>query len=492
MCRPAYRPRQLDDEALSLGLQYRQVLGIPIRVVEVDGSLPVTCLGFSEQTPRSVCCETPTPTPCSLCESPCHSRPPAKDATSVPHHRMIDGAEVTLPHHEGLRTTVFFIHGLGGRAGQFRHQIHFLAQRGCRCIAVDLPGHGESRLVPYDSSMFTLDKSRKIVKTIFDEMSNTRTCKRVNGTDGGEKELGVRGSRLRRHAVVVGHSLGSLFALTLFADLEKEGRNAEVSGIVLIGALGAYPHTGVQRLLLSCIPAFVLELVRGLIKRQVQRQLYHPVTLQHNTRLVFAEDSVTRQNPMHVILSTLLDLQTSRPKKFLEEGIGAYHEVPQRPSILLLTGEKDAVCPMRDNAVLLKRELLGLSRASVKQRCHGAEERHGAKKQAPTDNKSRPHTWEDLRELSETKVANGTEKPKQEVTHEHRLGPNDVPNRGATRKSHTVESENDARPDVEVDVIPCTGHNCMLEDPYTTNRMLWDFIKKVTRNSCGTSNVNNS
>ncbi|CBZ54971.1 conserved hypothetical protein [Neospora caninum Liverpool] len=545
MCLPTSRPRQLDEEAQSLGLQYGQVHGVPIRIVEVEGSGPVASLSPS-QAPRDLLCETPSCGTPPLCEPRCHSPPRLQRAGAAQPQRC--DAESTLPGHEGLRTTVFFIHGLGGRAGQFRHQIHFLAQRGCRCIAVDLPGHGESPVGGFDRGMVSLDRTREIVKAIFDAMSDTRTIERSSpvstgsaaaevldatperergptgaelhletpgdctrssslpggwhgepngrlaskndGEPHGEDKSGVREvSKPRRRAVLIGHSLGALYALTLFADLAKEGRSAEVSGIVLIGALAAYPHTRVQHLL-PCMPAVILELLRGLIKRQVQRQLFHPSTLLQNARLVRAEDSVTRNNPMSVILSILRDLQTSRPSEFIEEGIRAYHEATQRPSILLLTGEEDVVCPMKDNAMVLKREFLGLTCANVKQRTHGAEEIRGAQKHAETSKGAIPHSGADHTMLSEITVAHAPEETRHASKGGQSLGPNDATQGSASQQPHATEKGKATRPAVEVEVVPCTGHNCMLEDPYTTNRIIWDFVKKATRNVRAT-NVSN-
>ncbi|CDJ51861.1 hypothetical protein, conserved [Eimeria brunetti] len=131
--------KPLAAESKFLGVQYASLGLHRFRVVALDAQGPMQLLG-------------PTPAAATPLD-------PFLDSSSAPQEDIISRSE---PLHSIYATyeeisgekgrkndtnlTAFFLHGGGGRAGQFRHLLHFLAQRGIRCIAPDLPGHGLSRL----------------------------------------------------------------------------------------------------------------------------------------------------------------------------------------------------------------------------------------------------------------------------------------------------------------------------------------------------------
>lgn len=52
------------------------------------------------------------------------------------------GATLTRVLEAGSGNVVIFLHGVGARADRWRYNIPAVAAAGCRCIALDLPGHG--------------------------------------------------------------------------------------------------------------------------------------------------------------------------------------------------------------------------------------------------------------------------------------------------------------------------------------------------------------
>ncbi|PHJ20257.1 alpha beta hydrolase family protein [Cystoisospora suis] len=543
------RPQQLDAEARTLGLQFARVLGTPLRVIDVENNHPVLSLSSSELSAPSLPCLSTADSPSLLSSSSTEGDslsscvPFPKKATDLPESTALK-CSVKGEGESAETLTIFFIHGLGGRGGQFRHQIHFLSQRGCRCIAVDLPGHGESRLGVFDNSTFTQGHTRKILSTIFDYyISGTSPCfqtlDRSTVTDEGESSRTKTGSTNpsyterdddngvkskvwnvqgkskqkgggpghrtsegsssitlrshRRRAVIIGHSLGALHAMTLYADLQKEGRGNEVAGIVLICPRASYPSSRFQRFLISYIPAFILEFFRGFIKRRAQRMLFHPLTLLRNLSLVWNEDSVTRLNPMSVIVAIIKDLQTGLPTESMQEDIRTYRDDPSRPPVLLLCGEQDAVCPVEENASILYDELTGHRREKLappllantgddgrivkltgSARSVVSEEKTKGEEQMRNEKSLRGV----LRQAFYT-IYRGIVKENSQASG---TLPNSQENRNEIEKvKDQVLKKNELSPSTEValEIIPKTGHNCMLEDPYTTNRVLWTFVKRV-------------
>lgn len=271
----------LAAESRYLGLQFASVGRWKLRVVAVDCQGPLPLLG-----------ETPAA------------------ATPIEHLPLKDNtAEKNLTRTNDRGLTAFFVHGGGGRAGQFRHLIHFLAQRGVRCIAPDLPGHGVSRLPsesPEGASVCSLEDTQNIVKATFDALAGT--------TERGE------GKAPRRRAVLVGHSFGCLQVLRLYAQLAAENRAEEVAAVCLIGGDVAQRPPGKASWLMLRLPRVLLHLLRSVAGRISQRLLYCKETRVSNKHLLKQEQEITSRNPFETVLQILAHLQGGAAHKDFQKG----------------------------------------------------------------------------------------------------------------------------------------------------------------------------
>lgn len=238
--------KALADESLSLGIGFVQVGCWKVRVVGMDLHGPVTALGGTPETATPI-------------ESECFTN------------------QTVFRKSKGdAQLTAYFLHGAGGRAGQFKHQIHFLAQRGIRCIAIDLPGHGVSpeRL---ECEPPVSKEAESIVKCIYDAMAGTR------GTQ-------VRAAHASsRRSLLIGHSFGFLQVLRLYEQLADEGRGQEVAGICLIGGDGRMKVCGTHLLMPSLASLILLHLLRFLTRRFLQRLQFSSETYKSNHRLLQQE-----------------------------------------------------------------------------------------------------------------------------------------------------------------------------------------------------------
>jgi pimeloyl-ACP methyl ester carboxylesterase len=104
---------------------------------------------------------------------------------------------------------LLFIHGLGARADRWRANLPALAERGYRCIAMDLPGHGfATKNGEFD---FTVPNCATLVQGVLDSLDIER-------------------------AALIGTSLGGYIAATMTCDAPKR-----VSHLMLVGTLGIVP-----------------------------------------------------------------------------------------------------------------------------------------------------------------------------------------------------------------------------------------------------------
>ncbi|OEH75041.1 alpha beta hydrolase family protein [Cyclospora cayetanensis] len=408
----------LAAESRYLGVQFASVGPWKLRIVALDCQGPLRLLG---ETP-----ETATP------------------LGSIP--LLIDEA---APRHQGADAndrslTVFFIHGGGGRAGQFRHVIHFLSQRGIRCIAPDLPGHGLSRTAsgaarrdPQGAPVCPVEDTQSIIKAVFDALAGTRKDeKKASSTPHC-------GSPPRR-AVLVGHSFGCLQVLRLYSQLSAENRETEVSGICLIGGDVARGPPGLAAWLFLYLPRLVLQLIRSLVGQVSQRLLYSGETRQKNRRLMDDEQQITSMNLLETVLEILAHLKGGEAHKEFQRAADAFRDKSHRPPVLLLYGEGDSVTPPAASAAALAAALgAGPLPASLPSPQYlrlpytacGAEIRGSSCSN---------------RNLSEC-LGGGPHVPPEEWARQ-----------GA----------------VTAAVVGKAGHNVMLEQPLETNKVIWEFIKR--------------
>lgn len=110
-------------------------------------------------------------------------------------------------------TPIVFIHGVGLRAESWNQQLPAFTER-YRCYAIDMPGHGESDLLPNPS--LTLQDFADVLKTFIDNV-------------------------IGEPAIIVGHSLGAMTALQTAVSYPKV-----VRGVAAFNAIYERPNEAAQ------------------------------------------------------------------------------------------------------------------------------------------------------------------------------------------------------------------------------------------------------
>ena len=103
--------------------------------------------------------------------------------------------------------TVFLIHGAGMNATVWQMQTRYLASKGINVLAIDLPGHGSSE----GNGLETIEDMALWVIELINELKIT-------------------------HAIIAGHSMGSLIGIEA-AKLN----NKNVKGLILLGTSSSMP-----------------------------------------------------------------------------------------------------------------------------------------------------------------------------------------------------------------------------------------------------------
>ncbi|KAI0180342.1 hypothetical protein GGR52DRAFT_239325 [Hypoxylon sp. FL1284] len=148
-----------------------------------------------------------------------------------------------LPQSPAPLPLVVFIHGLGGSAAQF-HPLLTSLVNSASCLAVDLPGCGQSQFAPTSWDAYTADALTDLVETV---ISNHR-----------EKDQGL---------VLVAHSMGTAIAARIANRQSSYYMRppSHVMGLVAICPLSGPPAPGAVKNLraLLCLPEFIFNLWRA-------------------------------------------------------------------------------------------------------------------------------------------------------------------------------------------------------------------------------------
>lgn len=172
-------------------------------------------------------------------------------------------------------TTVFLIHGLGGRGEQWRQQISLLENR-YRLVVPDLLGQGQS------------DKPPSTPNNPYSFVELEKDCQALFNRFAGKRN------------VIIGHSYGGAFAATL--ALEHQDK---VQQLILISPIACTPNIPIPYP--YRLPAFMLEWIRLLLEKEF---LGLSFSKQTRSELITEEALAGRQNPMHVIKSIIYGMQT--------------------------------------------------------------------------------------------------------------------------------------------------------------------------------------
>jgi pimeloyl-ACP methyl ester carboxylesterase len=147
------------------------------------------------------------------------AQPEAQELGAIQKAIRSDGGSLGIVRRRGTNSdcTVFFVHGAGGRAGQFRHQIEYLATK-VNVIAFDYLGHGISDK-PDKPDLYNADNHLFDLIAVFERYKT-----KINH--------------------IVAHCYGSIHTFRFINWLYEQNRVKEVGKLVLISTSADAPATG--------------------------------------------------------------------------------------------------------------------------------------------------------------------------------------------------------------------------------------------------------
>ena len=197
--------------------------------------------------------------------------------------------------------TLFLLHGLGGRGGQWREQVKFFKNK-YTLVVPDLLGHGDSdKPKPEESNPYEFAALSQDIQALFEKFAGSTNY-------------------------VLGHSYGGAFASYLAAHNPKR-----IQKLVLITPLSCQPFHQVP--LIYLLPLTFLEHMRTYLDSSFEKLAFAP----HAKPSLLAEEKAARAlNEMYVIKSLLLGM------KDIPELAVASLTMPT----LILAGRLDRVIPL--------------------------------------------------------------------------------------------------------------------------------------------------
>jgi pimeloyl-ACP methyl ester carboxylesterase len=212
------------------------------------------------------------------------------------------GRKIRIIHYKNPSfKTIFFIHGLGGRADQLREQIEFF-KPDYNIVALDMLGHGESEKPETSYSLYSFAELSADIQMIFDQYATD-----VN--------------------YLVGHSYGGAFATYLTLKNIKR-----INKLILIAPSPLRSKLHIIKIFY--LPVSILEFLRPYFTKTFAKLMFNPQT---DTQLIAKELAITSKNPMYVIKSLVLGL-----KNIPEEDVSKI----KQPT-LIITGATDGLIPYR-------------------------------------------------------------------------------------------------------------------------------------------------
>ena len=162
--------------------------------------------------------------------------------------------------------TIFLIHGMGGRAAQWREQITIL-QKHYTLIVPDLLGHGAStKPIPGGNNPYSFLDFYQDLKIIFDKYAGKQN-------------------------IIIGHSYGGALAAYLTAF-----NQAKISKLILITPIPCQPVAEVK--FVYKLPLFIMKLMLKSLQKKFREAAFAPNT---SSKLIADETLGSKCNQLYVI-----------------------------------------------------------------------------------------------------------------------------------------------------------------------------------------------
>jgi abhydrolase domain-containing protein 8 len=217
------------------------------------------------------------------------------------------GYELEIYHHgTDSDKFIFFIHGAGGRADQWHHQINALKDK-YTIVAFDLLGHGKS---PKPKAGYTFSELMGDVEKIYTKYK-------------------------RENNIVIAHSYGVAFALQLALKNEHK-----IQKLILIGA---NKPRSITRVGLWNLPVFILEWLRPVFSNGFAKNAFHSDS---DPDFINRERVTSDQNPMGVMKALMKGMKEIPSMNVNDITI----------PVLIINGETDGLTPV-EGAKLLAAEI---------------------------------------------------------------------------------------------------------------------------------------
>lgn len=200
--------------------------------------------------------------------------------------------------------TLFLLHGLGGRAAQWRELIPLLSQT-YRVIAPDFFGQGNSFSIK-ESTAYGFDELLKDILALFDRFKSKKNA-------------------------VIGHSYGGAFATQLC--LQRKG---EINCLTLLAPMPCRADYPVP--LVYCLPVFLMECLRPLLIHEFKKRAFSkhaPQTMRED------EIKAIQDNPFWVAKALIQGIKTTPVTLASDLNL---------PCLLVITTEDSLVLPKDQRA----------------------------------------------------------------------------------------------------------------------------------------------
>ncbi len=163
-------------------------------------------------------------------------------------------------------TTVFFIHGMGGRGQQWHNQISLFSDT-CSVIIPDLFGlAGSAKPRSYFSNPYTFSELDKDLHALFERYQSKKN-------------------------IVLGHSYGGAFAVSLAFDHQDK-----INQLILIDPVRAEPKLQIP--VVFHLPVFILSWLRPSLEKGFNQAAFAATT---NPALIEEERKASEANRLYVI-----------------------------------------------------------------------------------------------------------------------------------------------------------------------------------------------